>query len=126
MSNQPYMFSRVTAHDVISLISIEALFHISLLCCSCMHLLSQTEHIFIGNRHRRELEPNNLLRYRSQLAVYMTQEPNTVPYSSGPSLALHDNPDNFFLKPCISQNEKPYVRSLEIVRPAWMLASLWK
>lgn len=83
MSNQPYNFSRVTAHDVISI-------HDRWSSTSVLPLkLSSSS---IGNL-RREPEPNNLLRYHSRLAVCMIQEPSTALCSSGLSLVLHVIPD---------------------------------
>lgn len=99
MSNQPLGFSRVTAHDVISLTSMKL--HRSIdrsleyLCIrACVLLVPPTEHSFTGNLRREPPEPNSLLRCRSQLAGYKKLEPNTNPYSSGPS-AHHKHPNNF-------------------------------
>lgn len=100
MSNQPLGFSRVTAHDVISLTSMKlhpSIDHLNIyvyvhVCCLCH---PRTEHSFTGNLRREPPEPNSLLRCRSQLAGYKKLEPNTNPYSSGPSSALHKHPNNF-------------------------------
>ena len=99
MSNQPLGFSRVTAHDVISFTSMKLhIFDRSLqyLCIhACVLLIPPLPHCFTGNRHRERPEPNNLLHYHSRLAGYKKPEPNTNPYSSGPSLALDKHPEKF-------------------------------
>lgn len=48
---------------------------------------------FTGNRHPRLPEPSNLPRCHSLLAMCRIWEPGKVPYSSGPSLLLHENPN---------------------------------